>query len=115
MTAKQRFLAQAVEKEKKHPKTAPKIVSFSLAMVFFGLSIIFIGIAHGSNNGTVTSSWVKTIMMIAAIITVQGSVVCSALGVTSSKYVLHVISSVSLALSLLIDVSLGIYYFVWVI
>ena len=84
-------------------------------MVFFGLSIIFIGVAHAPGSGGVTASWVKTVTMIAAIITLQGSVVCSALGVTSTRYTLHIVSCVSLTLSLIADIALAVYYFVFVI
>ncbi len=116
MTAKQRFMEQAAERQRKHPKTAPKIVSFSLAMVFFGLSLIFIGVAHAPQGGeSYTMSWIESIMMIACIITLQGAVVCSALGVTSTRYVLHCISCTTLTLSLLLDIGLAVYYFVWVL
>ena len=109
------FFKQAEIKKAKHPKTAPKIISFSLAMAFFGLSIIVIGIAHGLDYSGITVSWMKMMMMILAIITLQGAVVCSSLGVASCRYTIHWISSVSLAVSLAIDIGLIVYYTVWVV
>ena len=109
--AQELFLQQAEAKKAKHPKTAPKIISFGLAMAFFGVSLVFIGIGHAP----VSKGWVETMFMIWAIIALQGAVVCSSLGVTSCRYLLHCISSVTLALSLAIDVGFIIYYSVWVI
>ena len=114
--AKEIFLQQAEIKREKHPKTAPKIISFGLAMAFFGLSLIFLGIGHAPIYGeNITQSWVKTMFMIWAIIALQGSVVCSSLGVSSCRYTLHCISGATLAVSLGIDIALIVYYAVWVI
>ena len=113
--AKELFLKQAEIKKAKHPKTAPKVISFSLAMAFFGLSIILIGVAHGLGETGITVSWMKMMLMILAVIILQGAVVCSSLGVTSCRYTLHWISSVSLAVSLAADIALIVYYTVWVI
>lgn len=62
-----------------------------------------------------TNDIVKTIMSILSIITLQGAVVCSALGVTSTRYTLHCISCASLSVSLVLDIAFIVYYSVWVI
>lgn len=116
--AKELFYEQAAKKEEKHPKTAPKIISFSLAMVFLGLTIILLGVGHGityAAGGGITSNWAKTILILFSVVTLQVAVVFSSLGVTSSKYTIHCISSASLAVSLAIDVGLVLYYTIWVI
>ena len=114
MTAKQRFMEQAAVRQKKHPKTVPKVISFSLAMAFLGLSVIFIGIAHSPGSGY-TKDIINTIASILSLLTLQGAVVCSALGVTSTRYTLHCISCASLSVSLILDIGFIVYYSVWVI
>lgn len=117
--AKEIFLEQAAIKEAKHPKTAPKIICFSLAMAFFGLSIVLLGVAHapiyGAIGSNITNGWVALVLTVLAIFTIQLSVAFSSVGVTSSKYLFHCISSVTLSLSLLMDLGLALYYFIWVI
>ena len=115
--AKIAFLAQAQIKEAKHPKTAPKLICFSLAAVFFGLSIILLGIANANIYGgvNITQSWGKLVLTVMALLTIQLSIVFSSLGVTSSKYVFYCVSSVILSLSIALDVALALYYFIWVI
>ena len=117
--AKEIFLEQAAIKEAKHPKTAPKIICFSLAMAFFVLSLFLLGAVHapiyGAVGSNITRSWVRLVLMILALIAIQASVGLSAVGVTSSKYLFHCISSVTLSLSVAMDVGLALYYFIWVI
>lgn len=107
-------MQQAEIKRKKHPMTSVKLISFSLAMSFLGLSIILIGICHAPIEGW-AGSVARLGLAIVGLITLQGAVICSAIGVTSSRYVLHCISGASLAVSLALDVSLAIYYSVFVI
>lgn len=113
--AKERFFEEAAKKEEKHPKTAPKIISFSLAMAFLGVTILLLGVAHAPLDESYTKSLAKSLLTLFAIISLQGTVVCSSLGVTSSKYTIHCICSASLALSLAMDVALILYYTIWVV
>ena len=103
--AKELFYEQAAKKEEKHPKTAPKIISFSLAMGFLGLTILLLGVGHAPIYGNITASIARSILLIFAIVTLQGAVVCSSIGVTSSKYTIYCICSASLAVSLALDVA----------
>lgn len=114
MTAKERFMQQAEIKRQKHPVASVKLVSFSLAMAFLGLSIILIGVCHAPIEGW-AGSVARLALAIVTLITLQGAVICSAIGVTSSRYVLHCISGASLAVSLALNISLAIYYMVFVV
>lgn len=114
MTAKQAFLEKAAKKQQKNPKTAPKIISFSLAMTFLALSIVFMGIIGGLREGgsNIAKDVMLTICAIFSMLCVQGAVVCSALGVTSSKYAIHCISCASLSVSIAFEILHAIYFIV---
>ena len=115
MTPKELFLKQVEERKAKHPHTVgPKLIFFVLAMCFFGLSIILIGICHSPIEGW-AGSVARLILTLFMIIILQCSVAFSAIGVTSSRYVLHGISCASLALSLGLDIGLIVYYTVFVV
>ena len=115
--AKELFYEQAAKKEEKHPKTAPKIISFGLAMGFLGITLILLGAGHGITyiEGGITANVAKTVLVLFSVVTLQVAVVFSSLGVTSSKYTIHCICGASLAVSLAIDVGLVLYYTIWVI
>ena len=112
MNAKQRYLEQMAERKLKNKFfTTRKLISFSLAMAFLGVSIVLIGIIHGISSTAHYTAGIGTIILaVIGTITLQGAVVCSALGVLSTKYTLHCISCTSLAVSLALDIALIVYY-----
>lgn len=115
MTPKELFLKQVEERKAKHPHTVgSKLIFFILAMCFFGVTLILIGICHSPIDGW-AGSIARFVLTLFMIMTLQCSVVFSAIGVTSSKYVLHGISCASLTLSLALDIGLIVYYSVFVI
>lgn len=113
--AKELFLENAERKEQRHPHTANKVIFFILGMAFFGLSVLLLGVAHAPIYNNLTASWVKSMMILFAVVTLQAAVAFCAVGVTSSRYTLYCISSATLSVSLAMDVALAVYYLVWVV
>ena len=82
--AKEIFLERAAIKEQRFPRTAHTVIFFILAMAFFGLSILILAVAHAPIYNNLTAYWVKSLLILFAIITLQASVAFSAVGVTST-------------------------------
>ena len=65
MNAKQRYLEQMAERKLKHKFfTTRKLISFSLAMAFLGVSIVLIGIVHGISSTANYTAGIGTLILV---------------------------------------------------
>jgi hypothetical protein len=111
MNAKQRYLEKVKDKKIRHPIAGQEILWFILAMCFFGVSVILIGVCNMP-----VKAWQGSVarlgLSVFTVVVLQCSVIFSAFSVNSTRYALHCIASTTLALSLALDIGLAIYYYI---